>query len=104
MSFRLSLLFCRANDCYHTCYTLSGLSAAQNKMTWSASLAESVQSMWKAPGEYLKGSNESDAEAEFRSARTWATLVAWKAGEPLVVGEPQNRVVSHFFRNGIDLH
>ena len=85
----------RGHDCYHTCYALSGLSAAQNKPTYSTKRALELLKV-KSPQTAFQGSNESLEAAEERERKQWASLNAWV--EPpnarIVVGLDTNRVVS----------
>lgn len=41
----------------------------------------------------MKGADESDSQAQLRAARTWACLSAWRVGDAVVIGSPENRVV-----------
>jgi protein farnesyltransferase subunit beta len=87
----------RRPDAYHTCYNLSGLSAAQHQLVHSPALADALREGFVRPTELevIKGVNESDEAAYERMAATYAHAVAWRevAEAKRVVGVKENEVV-----------
>lgn len=81
----------RANDAYHTCYVLSGLSAAQHHLVYDASL---VGEHYKScTGKVFVGQGESEEAAKERLSRLYGILLSWKEDNSVVVGNPDNLIV-----------
>ncbi|KAK4056940.1 CAAX farnesyltransferase (FTase) subunit beta [Microbotryomycetes sp. JL221] len=93
-------------DGYHTCYNLSGLSAAQHEHTLRPDTLESARQKFKSPFkgsrvvdveekqvEMIQSPGESENEAELRMREVWARAVAWTAHDKIIVGDASNEVL-----------
>lgn len=89
-------------DAYHTCYNLSGLSAAQHHLAYSADRVREVEATFVSPDfaadsglGLVKGANESDDDAIARMRRTYAHALGWveRGDGKMVVGQPENELV-----------
>lgn len=100
-------------DAYHTCYNLSGLSAAQHKFVHSATTVQKRAREWgdvEEAGakivddvgqgdssdqavEMIVGEAESEEEARARVKSVWAHSLGWKQLDSVVVGGENNNVV-----------
>lgn len=82
-------VFDRGPDCYHTCYVLSGLSAAQHKLSYSPVELSKISPTRKP----FRGKNESPEQASERESAMYASLMGWKATPATLVGLESNRLV-----------
>ncbi|GAA99352.1 uncharacterized protein L969DRAFT_16657 [Mixia osmundae IAM 14324] len=66
-------------DAYHTCYNLSGLSAAQHPMAYSLDALHSLKNDFLAPepADIIRGANETEQEALARAKHNYAVGLAW---------------------------
>lgn len=118
-------------DAYHTCYNLSGLSAAQHALHRPASALASRRAAFVSPFDpesfaaeveqvLDEAVGETEAEAVVRMREVWAGVAGWKEGGGKVVGGEENgvgatnpvvnvlqeslvRMMGRFYRQGVQI-
>ena len=91
----------KSPDNYHTCYNLSGLSAAQHVVTYSNSDAQRLIQDFLTPTpsesfEMIKGINETELEAQHRMAKVYASAMAWneRPHSKRITGKADNELIA----------
>ncbi|KAK4052501.1 CAAX farnesyltransferase (FTase) subunit beta [Microbotryomycetes sp. JL201] len=108
-------------DGYHTCYNLSGLTAAQHQHVLERKTVEAKRTAFVSPfsesgvvdvdgrtmanPEMMIGDNESQEQAQKRMREQWSRAVAWQEGEKMIVGDQGNEVLpAHPIFNLVQTH
>ncbi|KAM0790563.1 hypothetical protein ACM66B_004432 [Microbotryomycetes sp. NB124-2] len=113
-------------DGYHTCYNLTGLSAAQHQQVLKPQGVDAKRTSFVSPFddksaivsedvdgqeeeirnvEMILGENESRELAEIRMKEQWSRAVAWTEGHKIIVGDPGNEILpAHPVLNLVQSH